>query len=153
MEKLKILRMEKGYTQTQLAAFTDVGASVVARWEMGETFPSVPQLIKLCYVLGCMPSQLFSDCGEGCVPVFTRKNSFEMHCSAEIHADFGIELEENLDEKYLAGDICFFSMDLKVCEKKIVFIDDGVNGYVTFGENLPQNHKVIAVCTAVQQVI
>ena len=153
MENLKSLRTEKGYTQAQLAVFAGVGPSVVARWENGETYPSLPQIAKLCSVLGCSPSQLFGEDKNGCIPVFCRKNRCEMHCPADICADFGIELEENLDDKYLAGDICFFSLDIHICGQKIVFADDGANGYVAFAENVPHCHRIIAVCTAVQQII
>lgn len=45
---LKELRNEDGLTQKQAASELGVSHDTIKRWESGETYPTVPDILKLC---------------------------------------------------------------------------------------------------------
>lgn len=47
-ERIKVLRKEKGLTQTQLAAELDVSGGTVAMWETGKRRPSMELVDRIC---------------------------------------------------------------------------------------------------------
>lgn len=57
-DNLRRLRMEKGYTQQQLASRVFVDRSSVARWESGSRVPDLILLRRLAECLGVEPSAL-----------------------------------------------------------------------------------------------
>lgn len=52
MKKLKQIREQKGYTQTDLAKLVGVTMNSIARWELGSNAPSEENMEKLEEVLG-----------------------------------------------------------------------------------------------------
>ena len=57
-ENLQRLRVEKGYTQQQLAKLVCVDRSSIARWEKGSRLPDLILLTRLAGCLGVAPSAL-----------------------------------------------------------------------------------------------
>lgn len=57
-EKLKQLRMEKGFTQSQLAKRLGVSASAVGMYEQGRREPDGKLLARMALVLGCSTDEL-----------------------------------------------------------------------------------------------
>lgn len=47
-EKIKELRIERGYTQTDLAKLVGVKQSCVSKWERGATLPDSDMIVSLC---------------------------------------------------------------------------------------------------------
>lgn len=47
-ERLKIIRIEKGYTQKDVYTYLSISANGYASYEQGRTEPSIETLIKLC---------------------------------------------------------------------------------------------------------
>ena len=60
-ENLQRLRMEKGYTQQQLAKLVSVDRSSITRWETGSRVPDLILLARLADCLGVDPSALLQD--------------------------------------------------------------------------------------------
>lgn len=56
--KLIIKRKKLGFTQESLANAVNVSRSLIAKWECGETKPSVEDLKKLCEVLDTKPRKI-----------------------------------------------------------------------------------------------
>ncbi|EPZ58772.1 helix-turn-helix family protein [[Clostridium] sordellii ATCC 9714] len=46
-EKLKLLRTESGYSQSQVAKELFVSFQAISNWETGKTYPDIRNLIKL----------------------------------------------------------------------------------------------------------
>ena len=58
---LRRLRLEKGYTQEQLAEMMNVSPKSVSRWECGNTLPDVMQLPELARVYGVTVEDLYRE--------------------------------------------------------------------------------------------
>jgi len=52
-ERIKILREERGLTQTQLAELTNLSQAAIAKWETGDRTPCLDSLIALSKFFGC----------------------------------------------------------------------------------------------------
>lgn len=50
-EKLKLLRKNKGYTQEELAEQLNVSRIAVAKWEAGQTYPDIMNLIQISNIM------------------------------------------------------------------------------------------------------
>lgn len=46
-EKLQLLRKSKGYTQEELAQRLNVSRQAVAKWETGQVYPDITNLIQI----------------------------------------------------------------------------------------------------------
>ena len=53
-EKLQLLRKNKGLTQEEMAEKLDVSRQAVAKWESGQVYPDISNLIQI--------SNLLNDC-------------------------------------------------------------------------------------------
>ena len=51
-EILKELREEKGLSQVELAKCIGVGKSIISYWELGQSYPTLPNLIALSDFFG-----------------------------------------------------------------------------------------------------
>ena len=60
-DKLRELRDARNITQSELAARVGVTTRTLQNYEMGRSYPKNQAVVtKLCFVLGCKPSELFS---------------------------------------------------------------------------------------------
>ena len=59
ISKLKLLRVEKGLTQTDLAKLLGVGQGAVSSWERGVSYPSPYTMQQLEDLFGVKKEELF----------------------------------------------------------------------------------------------
>ena len=57
-ENLKILRTKKGYSQEQLAEKVNVSRQSVSKWETGESYPEMNNILELCKIFHCKINDL-----------------------------------------------------------------------------------------------
>jgi len=60
-ENLYTLRKNKEITQEKLAELVDVSRQSVSKWELGEAYPTVENIFKLCNVLKCKMNELINE--------------------------------------------------------------------------------------------
>ena len=163
MKNLKYLRLKKEYTQTTLADFLGVGTGVVARWELGQTCPSLCQLLKLCRILCCSPAQLLLDDEYLCdnvhstfIPLFREDDvtAYPLSASAEeTLPHFGIVLPYDVSERISEGDICFFTIADSAAEGNTVIAVSGDGEEKIVQYSAGSDYMVIAVCTGLRRSI
>lgn len=61
MNRLKELRMERSWTQGQLAKKMGVTRTAVAKWETGKAYPATEKLIELARIFECPIDYLLCD--------------------------------------------------------------------------------------------
>lgn len=59
-QQLKLLRIERGYTQESLAEKINLNPRQVSKIETGEHLPSAQTIEKICETLDVLPQELFS---------------------------------------------------------------------------------------------
>ena len=155
MKNLKVIRKKRGYTQAQLAQFLHVGNSTVCRWELGTTQPDLYQILKICHVLDCMPSQLYDDIPYGMMPVFDIYGNIVSTCniSEELRlyeCCFGLSMPHDISARINCGDTGFFSFG-NTAEHNCVVIayDKNCNGCIDFCQNISNDMQIFAVCRSV----
>lgn len=60
-DNLYTLRKNMKISQEQLAELVDVSRQSVSKWELGETYPTVENIFKLCNVLKCKMNELINE--------------------------------------------------------------------------------------------
>lgn len=60
-ENLYTLRKNMKISQEQLAELVDVSRQSVSKWELGESYPTVENIFKLCGVLKCKMNELINE--------------------------------------------------------------------------------------------
>lgn len=60
-ENLYILRKNKKISQEQLAELVDVSRQSVSKWELGESYPTVENIFRLCNVFNCKMNELINE--------------------------------------------------------------------------------------------
>lgn len=63
--RIRELRINRGYSQYDLADRLSVGRTAVSKWERGNNYPEVGDLPEIASVLGVEIGDLFSLFGEG----------------------------------------------------------------------------------------
>ena len=61
MNRLKELRMERNWTQGQLAKKIGVTRTAVVKWESGKAYPTAEKLIELACIFKCQVDYLLCD--------------------------------------------------------------------------------------------
>ena len=152
MKNFKAIRLERAYTQNQIAQFMHTGNSTVFRWEHGITKPTLYQFVKLCRIFSCTPAELTGDMYDDEIPVFNADFTLagrepltdQLACR---NCVFGIVLPQDLSPRINAGDICFFSLDDKAEKESIVFCSyDNCNGQISIYKEYDSDMQIIAVC-------
>lgn len=59
MQELRNIRLQRGYTQCQLASVIGVNQQAVSSYELGLCYPSIQVAAKICSVLNCSLLDLF----------------------------------------------------------------------------------------------
>ncbi len=57
-EKLKMFRMQKGYTQAELSKLIGTDRSNISRYENGETSPDIYKAVKIATLMGTTCEEL-----------------------------------------------------------------------------------------------
>lgn len=65
-EKLQLLRREKGLSQESLSEIIGVSRQAIAKWEAGQSYPDIENLISLSNLLKVSIDKLIKDDEEGC---------------------------------------------------------------------------------------
>lgn len=60
-ENLKLLRTKKGYSQETLAEKVNVSRQSVSKWETGESYPEMNNILELCKIFHCKINDLVND--------------------------------------------------------------------------------------------
>ena len=60
-DNLYTLRKKMKLSQEQLAELVDVSRQSVSKWELGESYPTVENIFKLCSVLKCKMNELINE--------------------------------------------------------------------------------------------
>lgn len=60
-ENLYTLRKNKQISQEKLAELVDVSRQSVSKWELGESYPTLENIFKLCNVLNCKMNELINE--------------------------------------------------------------------------------------------
>lgn len=77
MNRIKELREDLGIYQQQLANMLDVKQVTVSSWEVGNSFPTVPTLLRLSKIFGCSIDYIVgNESDEGIVNI-TQEISYE----------------------------------------------------------------------------
>lgn len=63
-QQLKLLRIERGYTQENLAEKINLNPRQISKIETGEHLPSAQTIEKICDILDVLPQELFSGCSK-----------------------------------------------------------------------------------------
>ena len=56
---MKAARINAGLTQKDVCDAVNIAESTLIRWEKNETFPTAPQLVKLCDLYKCRVDDIF----------------------------------------------------------------------------------------------
>ncbi|MBQ6304864.1 MAG: helix-turn-helix domain-containing protein [Clostridiales bacterium] len=94
-EKLKLIRKSKGLTQEELADKLDVSRQAVAKWESGQIYPDIGNLIQISNLFNVTVDYLVRDqeCAVSCGP--------EMESDISSLIDFRLEANINTYAAYM----------------------------------------------------
>lgn len=132
-EKLQILRREKGLTQEGLAEKIGISRQAVARWEAGQSFPDIENLVTLSDLFRTSIDKLVKDCDEDNCSYenIKRQNCIdekiiEFLCRAK-KATYAGKGPENLSSRPNSHDLIYVENNLK-------YIDTYLGGEKFSGE-------------------
>lgn len=94
-EKLQLLRKSKGFTQEELAEKLNVSRQAVAKWESGQSYPDIMNLIQISNMMNVTVDYLVRDQECSVMPVSAERNDVD-----EI-IDFRLEANVNT---YVGGE-------------------------------------------------
>ena len=111
-KKLKAYRLERGYTQKELASLMGVSQNAIYNWENGKREPKMETLIKLAKVLKTKVLYLTSDVEEDALGIYiTQPDGNEHFFSGEQIADPNIENQvSDYDRPYIIENRKFLSL-------------------------------------------
>lgn len=76
-EKLQLLRKNKGYTQEELAEKTGVSRQAIAKWESGQSYPDIANLIQISNLMNVTVDYLVRDQECSMKPVSTHSRDVD----------------------------------------------------------------------------
>lgn len=74
LDRITQLRMQKNWTEYELAKASDLPQSSVSSWYAKGMLPSLTSLMKICAGLGITPSQFFCEDGKAVALTEAQKN-------------------------------------------------------------------------------
>ena len=81
-EKLQLIRKSKGFTQEELAEKLEVSRQAVAKWESGQVYPDINNLIQISNIFNVTVDYLVKDqacmvtCAEDMPPILLNLSNF-----------------------------------------------------------------------------
>ncbi|OUP84205.1 transcriptional regulator [Lachnoclostridium sp. An169] len=69
LDRITQLRLERNWTEYQLAENSDLTQSTISSWYRKNMLPTIPSLIRLCDAFGITLSQFFLEDGENDVKI------------------------------------------------------------------------------------
>ncbi|MBR6666306.1 MAG: helix-turn-helix transcriptional regulator [Lachnospiraceae bacterium] len=117
-EKLQLLRKSKGFTQEELAEKLNVSRQAVAKWEAGQTYPDVMNLIQISDMMNVTVDYLVKD-RECAVALQKREDNdveelmlFRLEANVNTYAAFMNEVDatrpDSHDFRYEKGDYMYY---------------------------------------------
>lgn len=117
-EKLQLLRKSKGFTQEELAEKLNVSRQAVAKWEAGQTYPDVMNLIQISDLMNVTVDYLVKD-RECAVALQKREDNdveelmlFRLEANVNTYAAFMNEVDatrpDSHDFRYEKGDYMYY---------------------------------------------
>lgn len=116
-EKLKLLRKNKGYTQEELAEQLNVSRIAVTKWEAGQTYPDIMNLIQISNIMNVSVDYLVKEQECSALPVSTKLNSideiirFRLEANVNTYAAFMNETDstrlDSHDFRYEKGEYVY----------------------------------------------
>lgn len=116
-EKLKLLRKSKGYTQEELAEQLNVSRIAVTKWEAGQTYPDIMNLIQISNMMNVSVDYLVKEQECSVFPVSTEPNQideiirFRLEANVNTYAAFMNETDstrlDSHDFRYEQGDYVY----------------------------------------------
>ena len=103
-DNLRMLRQKEGYSQEAVAEIIDVSRQAVAKWEMGESLPDLPNTVKLAtlfkvsldeFVLKSM-NESSQGTNDKVIGVLEVSGSGQIHLPDEVMDLFDIHTGENV---------------------------------------------------------
>ena len=129
-EKLQILRKNKGYTQETLADKLGVSRQAVAKWESGQIYPDISNLIQISDLMSVSVDYLVKD-RDCAVNIIVQSNtdideliSFRLEANVKTYAAFMNEVESSRPASH----------DFRYENGKYVYHDTYVGGEEFAGE-------------------
>ena len=129
-EKLQILRKNKGYTQETLADKLGVSRQAVAKWESGQIYPDISNLIQISDLMSVSVDYLVKD-RDCAVNIIVQSNtdideliSFRLEANVKTYAAFMNEVESSRPASH----------DFRYEDGKYVYHDTYVGGEEFAGE-------------------
>ncbi len=117
-EKLQLLRKSKGFTQEELAEKLNVSRQAVAKWEAGQAYPDIMNLIQISDMMNVTVDYLVKD-RECAVALQKRENNdveelilFRLEANVNTYAAFMNEVDatrpDSHDFRYEKGDYMYY---------------------------------------------
>ena len=130
-QNIKILRLEKGLTQEELASSLGVSAQAVSKWETGNTFPDGSLLVPLANKLGVSLDELF-DNAEVSMPDISKRIISLIRNTPEkerfnVARDIGWQIERGLFNRFMFLGDRYDPDALKTNDRPSYVLDD--NGF------------------------
>ncbi len=130
-EKLQVLRKSKGLTQEELAEIIVVSRQAVAKWESGQAYPDISNLIRISECFNITIDHLVKD-NDSCITSIIPQES----CKSKELIDFLVKAKRNT---YAAkGGECPSSRpsshDLRYEEGSLLYLDTYLGGECFSGE-------------------
>lgn len=128
-EKLQIIRKSKGLTQEGLADMLCVSRQAVAKWESGQAYPDIANLIRLSEVFLVTVDYLVKDdeCRKNNVSIpadHSEITDFLIRAKKKTYAGKGAEVESTRPSSH----------DLRYSEGNLLYIDTYLGGELFSGE-------------------
>lgn len=129
-EKLKLLRKNKGFTQEEFAEQLNVSRIAVAKWEAGQTYPDIANLIQISNIMNVTIDYLVREQDCSVLPVSMKQDdvqeiiAFRLEANVNTYAAFMNETDSTrLD-----------SHDFRYVKDKFIYHDTYVGGEQFAGE-------------------
>lgn len=115
-EKLQLLRKSKGFTQEEFAETLHVSRQAVAKWEAGQTYPDIANLIQISNLLNVTVDYLVKEQECTIRPVLTGNNTdeiiaFRLEANVNTYAAFMNEVDstriDSHDFRYEKGNYVY----------------------------------------------
>ncbi len=116
-EKLKLLRKNKGYTQEELAEQLNISRIAVTKWEAGQTYPDIMNLIQISNIMNVSVDYLVKEQECSVFPVSTEPNQideiirFRLEANVNTYAAFMNETDstrlDSQDFRYEKGEYVY----------------------------------------------
>lgn len=132
-DRLKFYRKEKGITQEELAEMIGLSRQSVAKWESGQSYPDINNLVHLSNIFGISIDELIQGNNDCCIDNYKKQQhimiyediiNFLIRAQKATYAGAGVEVEPSRPSSH----------DLNYVEGELRYIDSYLGGERFAGE-------------------